>query len=350
MDGAIWVDAFKVGDLVAHPKYGEQRYTEPQLREAIKNFQRLKAQGYTTDVLREHGTQDSYVYGTIHDLRIDESGYFQALTEFFRKQDREAYNEGILRQFSPGFAHEWLDPHTGEVLANVLIELSFTSRAYQRNLRPPQQVNPGVVLSDSTPLHLTPSGVDSITPQAKEVDVEPEEKAPEEAEEMMAPEEEKEEFCMEKAFAGLSAQLSALMDMMKPEEMAAPEEDVAMSDEVSEVERLSAENAELRAELVRLDLVSKGIDNDRASELVKLSAKLDADEFAKVVEYSTPGVVVQEEIGSTGIGETDTKESIADIVANAPMQYGADGRFTLWANREYPDLASEIIKHARASA
>ena len=31
----VWVDAFKVGDLVAHPRYGEQRYTETQLLEAL---------------------------------------------------------------------------------------------------------------------------------------------------------------------------------------------------------------------------------------------------------------------------------------------------------------------------
>jgi len=44
----VWIDAFKVSDLVAHLKYGAQRYMEPQLLEAIRNFRALAAKGYET--------------------------------------------------------------------------------------------------------------------------------------------------------------------------------------------------------------------------------------------------------------------------------------------------------------
>lgn len=60
-------------------------------------------------------------------LMID-GGSFMVITEL-GVEDREAYNAGILREFSFGFVHKWLDPHSGEEMENVLLELSFTSRA-----------------------------------------------------------------------------------------------------------------------------------------------------------------------------------------------------------------------------
>ena len=164
----------------------------------------------------------------------------------------------------------------------------------------------------------------------------------EEPKEEMMDEEPKEEFSMETAFSALSAKLDALMGLLQP----AQEEPATMSDEETELVRLSDENAKLREQVVRMDLKAQGVASDRVDELVKLSAKLDADEFARVVEYSTT-TLVQEEIGANGVAATGADESIADIIANAPVKYGDGGKFSLWAAREYPERYTEIMEAAR---
>lgn len=345
MDGAIWVDAFKVGDLVAHPRYGKQRYTEPQLREAIENFRVLKARGYATTLLREHGTQDSYIYGEIIDLRIDEHAYFQCLTRFTRKAERDAYNEGILREFSPGFASQWLDPHTGETLNNVLIELSFTSRAYQRNLRPPQATNPGVVLSDAaTPLHLINNSENNMIEEEKEDQLMDEPEA----------DEEKEEFNQEAAYSAISGQLEAMSAML--EEMRAfmmPEEPEAaeMADDVTEVAQLSARLADVESENARLKIQARGISGDDVDHLVKLSAKLEADEFEAVVERYSQNITVQAEIGAQGAGVVDTGDAVDAIIAEAAeagFKYSdLDGRFSHYIATNHPEDLAEVMQRVK---
>lgn len=337
----VWVDAFAVGELVSHPRYGDRRYTERQLNEAIQNFRKLKAKGYATTLLREHGREDSYVYGEVHDLRIAPDGYFQGAVEFYRIEDREAYNAGILREFSPGFAHEWIDPHTGETLNNVLIELSFTSRAYQRNLRPPQMINPGIVLSDAPQsLADTPSGRAAITgdPEMEDEQVEVEEVEEESA------------FDMAAAFSALSEKLDALAAMLKPEEMADEEPAEEMSDDASEIERLSAENAKLRNDLCRMELSAKGIAPERVESLVLLSDKLDKQEFSAVVEMAAtkPASTVQGERGTQGAAattETLSAKDILDEAAKAGATPGT-GRLPLWLNKNYADRASEVLEIA----
>lgn len=350
-DGAIWVDAFKVGDLVVHPRYGEQRYTQPELLEAITNFRKLKAKGYATTLLREHGTEDSYIYGEIVDVRIDELGYFQCLTSFTRRQERDAYNDGILKEFSPGFAREWLDPHTGEILNNVLIELSFTSRAYQRNLRAPQDINPGVTLADAaTPLHYTPTGATSIQPQPERVTVEEEENMPVEA-----TEEEEQTFSQEEAYQEMCSRMdkmSAMLEEMRAFMMPANEEEPAqMSDDATEVERLSARIAELEATNTRLHLESKGFEGSRLANLVQLSQKLSKDDFAQVVEMSANRVVVQEEIGAAGVAVVETVDELDAIIDEAAAKgfrySNHDGKFSAYIAANYADQADAIIERVK---
>lgn len=337
----VWVDAFKVGDLVSHPRYGEQRYTEKQLLEAVRNFRDLTTKGYETTLLREHGREDSYQYGKIHNVRISEDGYFQCAVEFYRLADREAFNEGILREFSPGFAHEWLDPHTNEKMQNVLLELSFTSRAYQRNLRPPQSTNPGVVLSDNMPTSLaeTPSGKAALQ---GEDPMEEEEVAEE------VTEEEQPEFSQESAFSALSAKMDTLMEMLKPKEEEQPE----MNDDVTEVEKLSAQVAQLNGELLTAKLSAKGVEADRIPTLVALSQTATPEQFAEIVNYAaTPAntTVIQAEVGATGSADIAGGEaSAADIVEEAKaagVEYGAGG-FSLWVSDNYPERSDEIVTYA----
>ena len=341
----VWVDAFKVGDLVAHPKYGDVRYTEPQLLEAIRNFRDLSAKGYATTVLREHGTEDSYVYGSVHDVRISTDGFFQCAVEFYRLEDRNAYNAGILREFSPGFAHTWLDPHTAEKLENVLLELSFTSRAYQRNLRPPQGINPGVVLSNNsapTSLADTPSGVAALQ---KEPAMEEEEMPPEATEE-----EEKEVTLADfmNSFNEFAAEVRGYMAPPMEEE-----EPATMSDDVTEVQKLSDEVARLNSELLTAKLSARGVDAERIPTLVALSRTATPEQFAEVVNYAaTPkagAATIQPEIGAIGTSDTGGEPTVADIIAEAAadgVKYGA-GKFTLWVSKNHPDRLEEITTFAK---
>ena len=349
---AVWVDAFKVGDLVAHPVYGERAYSQPQLEQAIVNFRKLRAQGYTHTVLREHGREDSFVYGNIEDVRVM-NGYFQTKIDFYRADERQAYNEGILREFSPGFADEWLDPHTGETLNNVLIEISFTSRAYQRNLRAPQDINPGVQLSDLGSLHAVFSG-HLLTTGGPMADEEQPVEAPEaeESEAVETEEEEKTEFSVEEAlnagFTSLSAMIQTLSDALMPKEE--QEEPVAMSDDQTRIHKLETELADMKAANTRLELSAKGIPAERVDDLVQLSAKLTKAEFNKVVEYSRP-TTVQAEIGATGLTEAGAQDTpvskIVEMAAEAGATYGA-GKLTLWLHKNgFGDRAEEIIQAAR---
>lgn len=342
----VWVDAFEVGALVAHPVYGETRYTADRLTNAITNFRKLRAQGYTTTVLREHGREDSYVYGEVHDLRMS-GGYFQAYIEFYRQEERQAYNDGILREFSPGFAPEWLDPHTNEVLTDVFIEISFTSRAYQRNLRAPQDINPGVQLNDLGPLHVVYSGhllTTSNEGGTMADDIQPvEEPQADEAVESTEETEVAPEFNLREEFEGLKAVVAGLAELLKPAE---PE--VALSDDQTRIQNLEAEVATLKADKTRLELSAKGIPADRVEGLVALSAKLDANEFAQVVEYSRP-TTVQAEIGSTGVAQTGAEDvtaaEIVELAAKDGASYG--NGLTVWLANNHPERVDEVLEVAR---
>lgn len=141
----VWVDIFKLGAAIHLQGRAPLRFTEQFARTLVANFTRFRARGETFPVLAEHA-RSGWQYGAVHGLRIA-GGYVQAALEFFRAEDRDAYNRGMLREFSPGFSLDYLDPHTGESVGPSLVEVSFTAIAAQRNLRPPQQTNPGVRLA-----------------------------------------------------------------------------------------------------------------------------------------------------------------------------------------------------------
>ena len=141
----VWIDAYKMGSTVYHSS-GDVEIT-PEFAESItRNFRVLKSRGYRVTFLREHGRVDSFVYGDAVDTRIKD-GWLSLAVEMTRREEKDAYNDGIMREFSPGFSMNWRDPHTNEEMGPTLLEISFTSMAHQRNLRVPTDINPGVVLS-----------------------------------------------------------------------------------------------------------------------------------------------------------------------------------------------------------
>lgn len=153
--GKVWVDIFKIGAEIHGLGARVVRITDSFASRLIANFKRAKARGESFPVLREHESH-GWQYGEVHALRAH-GGYVQAALSFLRREDREAYNVGMLREFSPGFVLDFTDPHTGDQIGPHLIEVSFTAIAFQRNLRPPQATNPGVRLSTTDYLTAPPT-------------------------------------------------------------------------------------------------------------------------------------------------------------------------------------------------
>jgi hypothetical protein len=139
----VWVDIVRLGKVFQEGQ--EFDITADVVASFQKNFARLQSEGYRLGISRQH-EDDGYVYGEVHELRTD-GEYLQGLVSFADVQDRDAYNQGKIRHFSPGIDWEMEHPHTGENLGPALFHLAFVSEPQQKNLRYPQELNAGVVLS-----------------------------------------------------------------------------------------------------------------------------------------------------------------------------------------------------------
>jgi hypothetical protein len=126
-----------------------------------------------------------------------------------------------------------------------------------------------------------------------------------------------------------------------------------MSDDVSEVEKLSAQVAQLNSELLTAKLSARGIDADRIPTLVALSATVTEEQFNEVVNYAAApqpvAPVIQTELGATGSADIAGGEvTAADIILEAKaagVEYGA-GKFSLWVSENHPDRFDEITRFA----
>jgi hypothetical protein len=321
----VWIDAYKLGSTVHHPQ-GDIEITPEFANAIVKNFRLLTSRGYHVTFLREHGRVDSFVYGDITDVRIKD-GYVTCAVDMTRDEEKQAYNDGILREYSPGFSMNWTDPHTGEELGPVLLELSFTSQAYQKNLRIPQDINPGVVLSGH-PL-FTRQGVT----MAKKIDL---------AEE--APKEEEKMEMAEPTMADLLARIEALEAAAGPKE--AEEVEMAYEDEEKdgEIAKLSAIVHSLQADKTRMELSAAGIKGDVVPSLVQLS-RTDAKLYAATVKMlsSKP----QPSIGTMGEVETTVHLSAADVAAEAVKAgKSGPGHLAVFVAEKFPSFE---IKNVRAA-
>ena len=321
----VWIDAYKLGSTVHHPQ-GDIEITPEFANTIVKNFRLLTSRGYHVTFLREHGRVDSFVYGDITDVRIKD-GYVTCAVEMTRDEEKQAYNSGILREYSPGFSMNWTDPHTGEELGPVLLELSFTSQAYQKNLRIPQDINPGVVRSGH-PL-FTRQGVT----MAKKIDL---------AED--APLEENMKLAEgEPTMADLLARIEALEAASAPKEE--KEVEMAMEDEKDDkIAQLSAAVQNLQADKTRMELSAAGIKGDVVPSLVQLS-RTDAKLYAATVKMlsSKP----QPSIGTMGEVETTVHLSAADVAAEAVKAGKAGpGHLAVFVSRNHPDFDINDVRNA----
>jgi hypothetical protein len=318
----VWIDAFKLGSTVHHP-LGNVSVTNDFASQIIANFARVKSQGYSVTVLREHGAEDSYIYGDVRAMRVAD-GYVQCAVEFTRDDEKTAYNTGILREWSPGFSTNWMDPHTGEKIGPVLMEISFTSMAYQRNLRVPQDINPGVVLS-AHPLFFN-TGAEMQDEEKQEM------AAPDEM-----PAEEKQEMA-EPTLADVMAMLAEIKSCVMPAP-AEEESEVEMSADEEIIAEMSARIAQLEDDKTKMELRAAGITGDRANHLVKLS-RVNVELYRETVRLLSAQTEIGV-IGSTDVGEKPiTAADVAQAARDAKKT--GHGKLAKFVVENYPEFSGKI--------
>jgi len=333
----IWADIFKV-DAEIHKDGATLVLSLELLAAVLDNHNRLKAEGNEVPMLMEH-ERNGRQFGLVHELRIAE-GYMQARFSFFRAQERDDFNLGLIRDLSPGLHLEFLHPHTGELLGPTLLELTFTSIAFQQNLRPPQETSPGMRLRAENIKLLT--GGKPMAEQTAALAEEEEEEAPaaEEEEEMSA-----ELTAAHALIASLSEQVKTATAQLSKLQAALSTEQVAASQAAAEATTLSQRVETLEDDKVRLVLAGAGVVGE-TDKLVKL-ARTDMDLFNYTLTQLRGGQQV--EMGATGSVELSAgAPTDADILAEARDKAGATpGALGLYLAQNHPERCEALLKLAQ---
>lgn len=313
----IWVDIFKLGAEVHRGGHVVQ-ITEEFANAMLRNHQRLTKEGAEIVVLREH-EREGWVYGQVHGLRMWEE-HMQAQMEFYLEDDRMAFNAGMLRRFSPGFALNFEHPHTGELIGPTLLEVSYTSMPYQHNLRPPQVTNPGVRLA------LNYSG-EILTPNE---------------EQDMADEQPQAEDSVEETEAAEAPSVEADIEALQAEN---EELRAQLEERDSENEQLSRRVTALEDMNTRQELAAYGITDD-IERFIALK-RMDAEMYEFAVRKAQVATV-QEPIGKPGTESVDgqlSADSLIEMAANTGHTYG--NGLSLWLAKNHPERMDEVLAVAR---
>ena len=139
----IWIEIFGQGDT--EHAAGGFTVNETFFASMRKAFEKLKRKyRYFPPATAEHpeilgeliGEPNvaGVVYGLVTALRQTEAGGIEAGIRL-NKLGEKLYNLGALTYVSPSFYHQWRDPHTSDILENVLREVSFVTVPHQKNLK-----------------------------------------------------------------------------------------------------------------------------------------------------------------------------------------------------------------------
>lgn len=366
----IWVDVHKVGAMLYH---GDDQI-ELSLEfcsELIANFRRIHdEEGYEIPLMRRHD-DDGLVYGLVHDLRID-GEYLQAGIEIKDPQLRQAYNAGMLRKFSPTIAFDGLmHPHTGEVLKNVLLEVSFTSLEYQWNLRPPQSTQDVRLAAMARDFFIPPQNQETemsarkksleATPaQLQEPGVASPEAMPEQPSDASASIDQV--LQMLGVLVDKMAALEELLGSAEPsdesDESAEPEasedeQPMSADPAQAEVAAMASRIRQLEDQNVRLELGAEGVDEQHWPMLVELRRSQPAlyEATKKTLSQDHPPRRAQDEIGRAGSVSFQASPGAAEILKLAQkknIQPGT-GRLGLWVTKNWgPDVCDEVFEVLRS--
>lgn len=328
-----WIDMFKVGAEIHEPNKKLTVVDEAFIRDIFKNFEYCRAKNYEVTFLNNHGRTDSYVYGDVLAIRVHE-GFVQGQVKFTRQAEQDAFDEGLMREFSPGFEPNWLEPHTGELRGPALMELSFTGSAYQRNLRQPQT-------KEAQSIHLSASNIiygETIMSRKNMSKTETPAEEPKKEMEDTFEEEPKKEMA-EPTLGDIAVILNEVLTLLKGKktEMSDEPESKPEPKDDEETVKLHRRIRDLEDQNTRIQLSARGITGAPVEHLVKLH-RVDRplfEETMKLYKRQTP-------IGVTGL-DTTGGEVNAETVAKAAKAAGktepADLRIFL--SREYPDFAAD---------
>jgi hypothetical protein len=193
--------------------------------------------------------------------------------------------------------------------------------AYQRNLRVPQDINPGVVLS-AHPMFF-----------AKGAEMPKEEK-----QELAAPEElPVEELEMaEPTIADVLAMLAEIKSILKPVEEESP-----VDEKEETIAQMSARITQLEDDKTRMELSVAGITGDRAKHLIKLS-RANVELYRDTVRLLS----AQQEIGVAGAADIGDAPITASYVASEAVKAGADspGKLVAFLNKKYPTFVGQAAE------
>jgi hypothetical protein len=312
-----WIDALKVGASVYTSDDEAVVISAEFANKIVRNFDALQKKEYRVPLLRSHGRRDDYIYGDVQAMRIKD-GYVQCGVTFTREEEKQAFNEGIMREYSPGFEEDWLDPHTGNRIGPVLLELSFTGLAYQRNLRAPQEANP-IQMSK----YLFSIGG----------------KMPEDKKEMMEETVEVVKEMAEPTLGDIASMLSQILEMLAPkEEMAEDPEKELMVVEDEEKKEMSARIRQLEERAIRAELSALGIKaEDDVRHLIQLSRQ--SPELYKTTAKKLARPSVQVELGVMGAAGSRTAIDVEYVARSAKnANASAPGKLTLFLSKNHPQF------------
>lgn len=315
-----WIDFHMIGESVYTDDGEKVDITEQYARTMLANFYACKEKGYAVPILRNHGRDDSWIYGDVVEMRI-EGTHLQAGVKFTREAERTAFNEGLMREFSPGFDTDWLNPHTGERVGPTMLELSFCGLGYQRNLRAPQEANP---------VQLGRSYIHVLSNNKLQVSVTTEPTMAEEKTEVSVEER------MTKLEAAVEEIMAKLMESPEEEMMDEPEEEMMVDEEKKEMSRRIQQ---LEDQLVRTEIAAHGVKED-VDSLVKL-ARVDFKLFSSTLKKLSRRE--QTEIGVVGVADTTGTLSASDI-AKAAKAAGqtAPTKLGVYLSKQHPTWVARV--------
>lgn len=336
-----WVDLF--------PPIGSQVHYRGEVIEIdaafaariLANFGRyLTLYGKEPVMLRQH-EREGWCYGVWANLRVHE-GRIQGLAAFLSPEALSLFKQGQLREWSPGFG-DVEDPHTGEMLQDMLVEASFVDRGHQWNLRPPSQTNPVALAAGGSIYTLENIMADETKTETPAEDVEQQLADTSEEEEMeMVDEEEEAPFDMAAAFGALTSTLTAMAEgqakILAHLEGQAPSE--KEEEPANEMAALRSEVAALRRENALKDLAAEGISGDIANGLVELRTvapkQFEATFAALKEQFNTPVPRVQKPLGASQspMSMSLTAEKVIEL-ASASVPSGHS--IMPWVLKNHPD-------------
>ncbi|MBT9173450.1 MAG: hypothetical protein DDT21_01851 [Syntrophomonadaceae bacterium] len=123
-----WIPYLPLPGELKHKKYGDVSFTLEKANRLVDGFKQGIYQS-RIPIDAEHQTKLSGAVGWITDMRVNDNGSVDALTEWTDRGIKLLANKRF-RYMSPEFYPLWIDPFTEEVHKDVAVGAAITTRPY----------------------------------------------------------------------------------------------------------------------------------------------------------------------------------------------------------------------------